>query len=43
MAAFGSVLRLALRRRGATYSDLYGGERQHRGGRTPYERARADS
>ena len=35
MAAFDSVLGLALRRRGPTYSDLYGGEWQHPGGRAP--------
>ena len=35
MAAFDSVLGLALRRRGPTYSDLYGGEWQHPDGRAP--------
>ena len=33
MAAFDSVLGLALRRRGPTYAQLYGGEWQHPGGR----------
>ena len=35
MAAFDSVLGLALRRRAPTYADLYGGEWQHPDGRAP--------